>query len=45
MSEYKAMWESLKIRLESRTSRMFGDSPRKAAYEDVILLMEDMEES
>ena len=44
--DYNEMWETLKHRLEKRVERMRYDAgDRKGAYEDVLLVMGDIEDS
>lgn len=44
--DYKEMWTDLKERLERRVDNMANfNTGRRAAYEDVLLLMEDLCES
>jgi hypothetical protein len=44
--DYSEMWEVLKHRLEKRVERMrFDSGDRRGAYEDVLLVMGDIEDS
>lgn len=46
-ANYEQMWDDMKRRLQRRVDHMqyCAYSDRQAAYQDVLLLMEDLEEN